>query len=416
MTTETSVFGGTTPSPSRPKTLDPSTYKNDFLKALEVNIQPSLNLNTGRVDNALVPVEEFNPGLFDKISILKDLRQSWEKDHEDGMPRHRVLFANKSNILIMGAGGVASWFLPQLIKMLYSCLAPYQEEVGNRGGSFFKVYIADGDKVETKNLLRQNFIPQDVGRNKAEVLAERYNDIYPNVEVIAIPHYLYSGGFIRQYAPDQMQAYRDSPLYVALSQLPSFNVVVNALDNEMSKHFIDYYLKNSWSGQYYFSAGCHEHGGTVTMFRHKLDYFTSYYKDETFKEDGGDIETFSCAELAEQAVEQTFDSNSVAANVLAVAFHNSLKDPFYDVKRIAFTSTGNMHCNVLEHDTRFIYVRYKAYLEEKTQEIEEYLLKRGYTFKSSKVAKEYQDFMKEHKKWVKWATVFPSLDVSFLGD
>ena len=35
--------------------------------------------------------------------------------------------------------------------------------------------------METKNILRQNFIHEDVGRNKAEVLTERYAGLYSNV-------------------------------------------------------------------------------------------------------------------------------------------------------------------------------------------------------------------------------------------
>jgi tRNA A37 threonylcarbamoyladenosine dehydratase len=37
--------------------------------------------------------------------------------------------------------------------------------------------------LETKNLIRQNFIRDDVGRNKAEVLAERYTELYDNISV-----------------------------------------------------------------------------------------------------------------------------------------------------------------------------------------------------------------------------------------
>lgn len=38
--------------------------------------------------------------------------------------------------------------------------------------------ICDGDKVEFKNLVRQNFSPADLGENKAKILAERYAAVF----------------------------------------------------------------------------------------------------------------------------------------------------------------------------------------------------------------------------------------------
>ena len=40
------------------------------------------------------------------------------------------------------------------------------------------VIICDGDVVEEKNLVRQNFTPADQGENKARVLAERYSTVF----------------------------------------------------------------------------------------------------------------------------------------------------------------------------------------------------------------------------------------------
>lgn len=59
---------------------------------------------------------------------------------------------------IIGAGGVGSWLTPSLCML-----------VGRD-----KVIVVDGDKLEEKNLNRQLFTTQDIGRNKAEALADRY--------------------------------------------------------------------------------------------------------------------------------------------------------------------------------------------------------------------------------------------------
>lgn len=39
----------------------------------------------------------------------------------------------------------------------------------------FTLALVDGDTVEPKNLIRQNFIEQDIGKNKAAVMADRYS-------------------------------------------------------------------------------------------------------------------------------------------------------------------------------------------------------------------------------------------------
>lgn len=65
----------------------------------------------------------------------------------------------KSNIYIIGCGGVGSWLAPALARLT----SPEQ------------ITLIDMDTLEEKNLDRQLFKPQDIGRPKAEALAEIYN-------------------------------------------------------------------------------------------------------------------------------------------------------------------------------------------------------------------------------------------------
>lgn len=66
-------------------------------------------------------------------------------------------------IIVIGAGGTGGYVIPHLYRLGYA---------SNR---YVRIIICDGDVVESKNLIRQNFIEQDIGRNKAQVLAERYS-------------------------------------------------------------------------------------------------------------------------------------------------------------------------------------------------------------------------------------------------
>lgn len=66
---------------------------------------------------------------------------------------------------MLGAGGTGAYVAPHIYRLLH---------VLDRPSRFV---ICDGDVVETKNLVRQNFVPADLGQNKARVLAERYSTV-----------------------------------------------------------------------------------------------------------------------------------------------------------------------------------------------------------------------------------------------
>lgn len=68
-------------------------------------------------------------------------------------------------IVIIGCGGTGSRLVPLVAQFIKTCrwvIDPI-------------IFLIDDDVVEEKNLARQNFILQDVGKPKAEVLATRYS-------------------------------------------------------------------------------------------------------------------------------------------------------------------------------------------------------------------------------------------------
>lgn len=62
------------------------------------------------------------------------------------------------HIVMLGCGGTGGHIAPHLYRLLHALFRPS------------KVILCDGDIVEKKNLVRQNFIASDLGKNKAEVL------------------------------------------------------------------------------------------------------------------------------------------------------------------------------------------------------------------------------------------------------
>ena len=80
-------------------------------------------------------------------------------------------------IVMIGAGGTGGHIAPHIYRLLHTLDRPC------------RFLIIDGDIVEEKNLVRQNFIAADLGRNKAQVLAERYSAAF-GVECEYIPEYM----------------------------------------------------------------------------------------------------------------------------------------------------------------------------------------------------------------------------------
>ena len=79
----------------------------------------------------------------------------------------------RANVLILGVGGVGS----------YAAEAVARAGVG-------RITVMDGDVVMPSNLNRQLVaLKSTLGRNKAEVMAERIRDIDPETEVTCVPEF-----------------------------------------------------------------------------------------------------------------------------------------------------------------------------------------------------------------------------------
>lgn len=81
--------------------------------------------------------------------------------------------------LIVGVGGTGGYLVEPLTRLL-----TYHP---NADG---KVTVVDGDEYEDRNAERQVFPTEAIGRNKAEVTAERLLQMVPGAEVEALPSFL----------------------------------------------------------------------------------------------------------------------------------------------------------------------------------------------------------------------------------
>lgn len=112
-----------------------------------------------------------------------------------------------AHVLVVGLGGVGAYAAEQL------CRAG----IGN-------MTIVDGDVVETTNRNRQlPALISNEGKPKAEVLAERFRDINPEIKLTVINEYL-----------------RDERMIEVLDSTP-FSMVVDAIDTLAPKTFLIYH-------------------------------------------------------------------------------------------------------------------------------------------------------------------------------
>ena len=88
-------------------------------------------------------------------------------------------------VVMLGAGGTGGHIAPHLYRLLYALDRPV------------RFIICDGDVVEKKNLVRQNFIPADLGENKARVLAERYASVF-GMKTEYVPEFIESEERLRR--------------------------------------------------------------------------------------------------------------------------------------------------------------------------------------------------------------------------
>lgn len=92
--------------------------------------------------------------------------------NEIGMERQQKLL--QSTALVVGCGGLGASALPYLVS----------SGVG-------KLLIADPDQIDETNLQRQiTYTERDIGRNKAEVMAEFLRARNSACQIVAHPHYL----------------------------------------------------------------------------------------------------------------------------------------------------------------------------------------------------------------------------------
>lgn len=226
-------------------------------------------------------------------------------------------------IIMLGAGGTGGHAAPHLYRLLHTLERPV------------KIIIADGDIVEQKNLVRQNFISADLGRNKAQVLAERYASAF-GMEVQYIPEFIENEDRLAELIKPDMY----SPGSYSCQHLEGHSILIGAVDNNRSRQLCHQVFQKADNLIYIDSGNGEFTGQVVCGIRRKGK---TYYKPigEAYPDVLDDTDKFptqlSCAEAALSAP-QSIAANIMAATAVVSYLYNILVLGRIEVRSVTFST------------------------------------------------------------------------------
>lgn len=222
------------------------------------------------------------------------------------------------SILIIGAGGTGGYVIPHLYRIAYATRRKY------------RVVIADGDIVEKKNLIRQNFSQFDIGVNKAEAMAERYSETF-GIETEYVPEYIEDEDMLCDLLiPKTIEARSQKPAYI----------IIGAVDNNRSR-VMCHNVFNKLDDVIYIDSGNGEYTGQVVCGIKENGKVVSPPVAEIYPDILTDTEKLpselSCAERSVSAP-QSIAANIFAATAISTMLYYLLAKGELETTRIAFSS------------------------------------------------------------------------------
>ena len=232
-------------------------------------------------------------------------------------------------IVMLGAGGTGGHIAPHLYRLLYALDRPV------------RFIICDGDVVEQKNLVRQNFIPADLGENKARVLAERYSNVF-GIETEYVPEFIESEERLRELlTPKKWYTPYYPPTEIEREQV----ILIGAVDNNRSRqmcHKVFYQADEL----IYIDSGNSEHTGQVVCGIRSGGRTLYKPVGKLYPEVLSDTDKFptelSCAEASVSAP-QAMTANITAATAVVDMIYNILTLGESRVRQVTFATTS---CNM----------------------------------------------------------------------
>lgn len=139
------------------------------------------------------------------------------------------------DIVQIGAGGNGGYITQRLSKLLSSIHRL------NDGKTKFSYQIIDQDIVEDSNLQRQPFLPKDIGKNKAQVLASRYGKAY-QIPVFHREQFVES---VEELENSFASNHDELTTLLEAQEFHVYKILIGAVDNHASRKIMhEYFSKN----------------------------------------------------------------------------------------------------------------------------------------------------------------------------
>lgn len=240
-------------------------------------------------------------------------------------------------IVQLGAGGTGGHVAPHLYRLLYSLERPA------------RLILCDGDIVEPRNLVRQNFSPADLGENKAKVLAERYASVF---------------GIKTEYVPSYVEDLEELMTLITSGEwemdpntyrrTPEMVILLGCVDNNRSRQLChqafykarDLIYIDSGNGEFSGQVVCGVRRKSFTVFKP-----VGGVHPQMLKEKGSFPSEMSCAAAA-QSDPQSMAANITAATAVVDMVYNILTHGESRVRQTDFSTKTVKMQTILENPRR----------------------------------------------------------------
>lgn len=329
------------------------------------NVNTTLE-NTGGVKKWAEKYAERELNIYQSLSLLNSIIAKNIDDDFSQLDKHGMFVRLPEHILVVGCGGVGSWFLPKFIKLLNDA-----RRKGLVSGNMIKTLtICDGDDIEESNLIRQNFSLRDVGKGKAEVLFKRYNsELKEGTNFGYIDKYILRNSQISLKPIEQREKFVSLEQYVTnlgVTQVNETVLVINLIDNNESRKSLhsaadDYSNNGSGAKFMIIDVANATYNGQLTLtipslitsdgsvntghnFIYNIGGLNGSYYNLIPENDwlNDKISVFDCSVRDANAIEQLFDVNNLAATVLCSYMNSWLESGKLHHSEIYFGTGKNM--------------------------------------------------------------------------
>ncbi len=202
------------------------------------------------------------------------------------------LLRGLERIVVIGCGGIGSWLLPPLMRFLHA------ESFSGQ------IDLWDGDRYTLANAARQEFAPDRIGLNKADVQAEMFRASYPALRIRAHPDFVVAANV------------GDAVIERSL--------VITCVDNHPARTLIDR-RATELSTVCVLSAGNEKLDGNVHVLLRQAGRSVSLpllqRHPEIAHAKTGDRDEMGCEELVSQGETQLLVTNFMSAAAVLAAFH-----------------------------------------------------------------------------------------------